>query len=333
MLELVERHPSEETPLFGTRRNRTHSIVSEDERIRRGDDNAELPKLRKENSTDHIIHIENHKGNGAHKACSCGNKFKSENNSSSSSAIPLVPGVAQLWKDSHRANPTVVNAVNSEVSAFSHHGSEGEDVRNTDSSDVANAVDHTSPALGDDVMVEVTSASQVHSSPAECHDEGVAVASVDTANSSGDQNVCTMSVPSHEHADSNSSMELPIRILLIANIVIEILYISAALEQLASKDKLGYALAAMLLTLIGLLGYTTELAYKSRKEKAEWRWDIGIPWFYCPIDSPPGYKCFGILSEIFGLACAILQSITAILAYVFYVTKFSPVLHHSIGHR
>ncbi|XP_039044449.1 uncharacterized protein LOC120183929 [Hibiscus syriacus] len=105
-------------------------------------------------------------------------------------------------------------------------------------------------------------------------------------------------------------------ILLIANTVIELL--SATFDQLSSTHKPEYALVAMLMALVGLLGFTMELAYEGRKEKARWRWDQEIPWFYCPTATPTRYRRFGSFAKIFGLVCAVLQSISAIVAYAFY---------------
>ncbi|PPD68923.1 hypothetical protein GOBAR_DD34196 [Gossypium barbadense] len=57
-------------------------------------------------------------------------------------------------------------------------------------------------------------------------------------------------------------------ILPIAYFAIEIL--SAVFDQLALENKPEYALAAMIMAFIGLLGCTNELAYKGGKEKARW---------------------------------------------------------------
>ncbi|XWS51284.1 hypothetical protein CRYUN_Cryun12cG0163600 [Craigia yunnanensis] len=104
-------------------------------------------------------------------------------------------------------------------------------------------------------------------------------------------------------------------IFLIANLGIELL--SAAFDQLSSVHKPEYALVAMLMAFIGLLGCIAELAFKGGKERVSWRWDREIPWFYYST-TPAMYTRFGTFPEIFGLVCAILQSISATVAYVFY---------------
>ncbi|KAH1114867.1 hypothetical protein J1N35_008245 [Gossypium stocksii] len=85
-------------------------------------------------------------------------------------------------------------------------------------------------------------------------------------------------------------------ILPIAYFAIEIL--SAVFDQLASENKPEYALAAMIMAFIGLLGCTNELAYKGGKEKARWRWYKETPWFYCPTATPTSYRRFGSFAEI-----------------------------------
>ncbi|XVF00713.1 hypothetical protein REPUB_Repub04eG0025200 [Reevesia pubescens] len=104
-------------------------------------------------------------------------------------------------------------------------------------------------------------------------------------------------------------------IFLIANLVVELL--SAVFDQLSSKHKPKYALVAMLMAFVGLLGCIAELAFKGVKESVSWRWDREIPWFYSST-TPSSYRRFGTFAEIFGLVCAILQSILSMIAYVFY---------------
>ncbi|PPS06056.1 hypothetical protein GOBAR_AA14594 [Gossypium barbadense] len=94
--------------------------------------------------------------------------------------------------------------------------------------------------------------------------------------------------------------------------------LSAVFDQLASENKPEYALAALIMGFIGLLGCTNELAYKSGKEKARWRWYKEIPWFYCPTATPNSYRRFGSFAEITRLVCAILQCVSATLAHVCY---------------
>ncbi|XP_039044430.1 clathrin heavy chain 1-like [Hibiscus syriacus] len=115
-------------------------------------------------------------------------------------------------------------------------------------------------------------------------------------------------------AEGGSSRK--IWIFLIGNFAMELL--STTFDQLASVHKPKYALAAMLMALAGLLGCTTELAFKGGKEKARWRWDKQLPWFYCSTATPTSHRRFGSFAEIFGLVCATLQSISALVAYAFY---------------
>ncbi|XVF00711.1 hypothetical protein REPUB_Repub04eG0025000 [Reevesia pubescens] len=103
-------------------------------------------------------------------------------------------------------------------------------------------------------------------------------------------------------------------IFLIVNLVVELL--SAAFDLLSSKQNPQYALVAMLMAFVGLLACIAELAFKGVKERVSWRWDRKIPWFYSST-TPTNYRCFGTCAELFGLVCAIVQSILSTIAYVF----------------
>lgn len=93
-------------------------------------------------------------------------------------------------------------------------------------------------------------------------------------------------------------------IFLVANLGIELL--SAIFDQLASVHKPTFALVAMLLAFVGLLGFIMEIASKGANEREHWIWDMGI--------------CTRIrtFADIFGLLSAMLQSISAAVAYAYY---------------
>ncbi|KAK8633125.1 hypothetical protein V6N13_013979 [Hibiscus sabdariffa] len=75
----------------------------------------------------------------------------------------------------------------------------------------------------------------------------------------------------------------------------------------------------MLMAFLGLAISLLELHIKISEEKARWRWDKGIPWFYCPTATPSTHRLFGNFENIFGLLSAILQSIKVAADYFLYI--------------
>ncbi|XVE61455.1 hypothetical protein DITRI_Ditri06bG0041600 [Diplodiscus trichospermus] len=93
------------------------------------------------------------------------------------------------------------------------------------------------------------------------------------------------------------------------NVVIELL--SAAFDQLSSVNKPGYALIAMLTSVVAAITCIIELANKAGKEKVQWRWESKLPWFYY---SSPSHRRFGNFPEMMGSVFAVLQTIMSAVA-------------------
>ncbi|XP_031268095.1 uncharacterized protein LOC116126559 [Pistacia vera] len=103
-------------------------------------------------------------------------------------------------------------------------------------------------------------------------------------------------------------------IFVISNFVCEIL--TALFEQLSSPHQSHYALIGMTMSLAATIICVIEIVYKCRQQKVTWRIRGKIYWFYHP---PPSHKCFGTFKDIFGFACAALQSISGVISYTFYL--------------
>ncbi|XVF00703.1 hypothetical protein REPUB_Repub04eG0024200 [Reevesia pubescens] len=121
---------------------------------------------------------------------------------------------------------------------------------------------------------------------------------IDREGNSNDHLDNSMNTDDPEDVSREGGSSQKVWIFLIANLVIELL--SAAFDQLSSKHKPKYALVGMLMAFVALLGCIAEIAFI--KERVSGRWN----------------RRFCTFAEIYGLVCAILQSISATIAYVFY---------------